>query len=102
MKPCCKLCYFFIRRIWADYLDSQGIRYIFFSAVLAQEKLVKEQSEVIDADNVDNTLESQDDSNDGSKSTTKWPAEKVKRTFRNLTICYINNDLLIFLHVNRM
>jgi hypothetical protein len=68
-----KLC----RRVWADYLDSQGIRYIFFSAVLAQEKLDNEQSEVMDADNVDNTLESQDDSNDGSKSTTKRSVEKV-------------------------
>ncbi|GES94684.1 P-loop containing nucleoside triphosphate hydrolase protein [Rhizophagus clarus] len=72
------------RRIWADYLDSQGIRYIFFSAVLAQEKLDKEESEVIDSDNIDNTLESQDVSNDGNKSTTKWPVEKnVKNSDKN-------------------
>ncbi|CAB4378435.1 unnamed protein product [Rhizophagus irregularis] len=62
------------RRAWADYLDTQGIRYIFFSAFLAQEKLDKEQSEVMNADN--STLESQDNSNDGSKSTTKWSSEK--------------------------
>ncbi|CAG8731243.1 8544_t:CDS:2, partial [Racocetra persica] len=32
------------RRIWADYLDSQGIRYIFFSAILAHERLEKKQN----------------------------------------------------------
>ncbi|KAF0462060.1 P-loop containing nucleoside triphosphate hydrolase protein [Gigaspora margarita] len=32
------------RRIWADYLDSQGIRHIFFSAVLAHERLEKKQN----------------------------------------------------------
>lgn len=38
--------------------------------------------------NADNsTLESQDNSNDGSKSTTKWSSEKVKQIFRILTIC---------------
>ncbi|RIA94230.1 hypothetical protein C1645_818311 [Glomus cerebriforme] len=48
------------RRIWADYLDSQDIRYIFFSAVLAQERLDQEQLNVTAGDNI-NTPESHDD-----------------------------------------
>ena len=67
---------FFIRRVWADYLDSLDIRYIFFSAVLAQEKLDKEQLKVTAVDNI-NTPEFQDDNNDENKSTTKLLVEKV-------------------------
>ncbi|CAG8445418.1 17718_t:CDS:10 [Acaulospora morrowiae] len=55
------------RRIWADYLDSQGIKYTFFSATLAHERDEQEQLEpkVAEKEN----MELSDDLRRDSKST---------------------------------
>ncbi|CAI2165360.1 1326_t:CDS:10 [Funneliformis geosporum] len=63
------------RQLWSDYLDSQGIRYIFFSAALAQEDLEKEQLNV----SADNASEFKDNSDDEKENVEIYPHDNISK-----------------------
>ncbi|CAG8676235.1 11032_t:CDS:10 [Funneliformis mosseae] len=70
------------RQLWSDYLDSQGIRYIFFSAVLAQENLEKELLEV-SADNVPEFNDGSDNEKENVETSPNDNIYKVMPEFRD-------------------
>ncbi|KAI7883458.1 P-loop containing nucleoside triphosphate hydrolase protein [Lichtheimia hyalospora FSU 10163] len=71
------------RRWWADYFESQGIRYTFFSAALAakqqeEERLAQEKKEMEEALKAQKQSSEEDDEQEESDDDTDTPAQEQK------------------------